>query len=288
METSNQNVVLVISSHVVRGSVGNRASVFALETLGHRVWALPTVILPFHPGHGPSSRIAIADADFAQATQELADSAWTGELSSVLTGFFASPEQVCASARLISRLQAQNPDLVYLCDPVIGDESGLYVSADVAKAIRDELLPLASIATPNRFELAWFAGVDLVTNHQLAEAALKLGPPKILVTSAVALMAASTGNLWVTRDCAILAEHRLVARPPNGPGDLLAAIFLSRLLAGETEEQALEKATASVFEVLARTAKQGLDELALSENASSLATPMAMVQMRKLMHPLKT
>jgi pyridoxine kinase len=36
--------VIVISSHVVRGSVGNRAAVFALETLGFPVWAVPTVI----------------------------------------------------------------------------------------------------------------------------------------------------------------------------------------------------------------------------------------------------
>jgi pyridoxine kinase len=43
--------VIVISSHVVRGSVGNRAAVFALETLGFPVWAVPTVVLPWHPGH---------------------------------------------------------------------------------------------------------------------------------------------------------------------------------------------------------------------------------------------
>ena len=32
--------VIVISSHVARGSVGNRAAVFALETLGFPVWAV--------------------------------------------------------------------------------------------------------------------------------------------------------------------------------------------------------------------------------------------------------
>ena len=42
--------VIVISSHVVRGTVGNRAAVFALETLGFPVWAVPTVTLAWHPG----------------------------------------------------------------------------------------------------------------------------------------------------------------------------------------------------------------------------------------------
>ncbi len=52
MTETRATSILVISSHVVRGGVGNRAAVFALETLGHPVWALPTVILPWHPGHG--------------------------------------------------------------------------------------------------------------------------------------------------------------------------------------------------------------------------------------------
>ena len=52
-----QSRSLVISSHVVRGSVGNRAAVFALETLGFPVWAVPTVILPWHPGHSRATRI---------------------------------------------------------------------------------------------------------------------------------------------------------------------------------------------------------------------------------------
>ena len=48
--------VIVVSSHVARGSVGNRAAVFALETLGHPVWAVPTVVLPWHPGHDAQVR----------------------------------------------------------------------------------------------------------------------------------------------------------------------------------------------------------------------------------------
>jgi pyridoxine kinase len=44
-------------------------------------------------------------------------------------------------------------------------------------------------------------------------------------------------------------------------------------------------ATASVFEIVARTAKRGADELTLEQDASSISTPMAMVQMRRLMHP---
>jgi pyridoxine kinase len=51
------------------------------------------------------------------------------------------------------------------------------------------------------------------------------------------------------------------------------------------DEKALQLATASVYEVLARAVKRGSDELTLANDASSLSTPMAMVQMRHLMHP---
>ena len=65
--------VIVISSHVARGSVGNRAAVFALETLGFPVWAVPTVILPWHPGHGRATRIVPPLDQFKALMADLSD-----------------------------------------------------------------------------------------------------------------------------------------------------------------------------------------------------------------------
>ncbi|KQY62887.1 pyridoxamine kinase [Ensifer sp. Root142] len=277
--------VIVISSHVVRGTVGNRAVVFALETLGHPVWALPTVILPWHPGHGHSTRITIPDAEFQSVIDDLAQAPWAGEVRAVLSGYLDSASQAEGVARLVTALRARNPDLVYACDPVIGDAEGLYVPEATAITIRDRLLPLASLATPNRFELAWLAGATLETNAAILDAALGLGPSRMLVTSAIPMMKGGTGNLYLSGNHALLAEHRLIENPPNGTGDLLAAVFLARLLEGLSEERALQMATASVFEIIARTVKRGADELTLEQDASSLSTPMAMVQMRRLLHP---
>jgi len=288
MGESDKGAVIVISSHVVRGTVGNRAAVFALETLGHPVWALPTVILPWHPGHGKSTRVVLSPEDFDAMIFDLIHAPWRGEIKAVLTGYLGSAAQVRSVARLVESLRGDNPDLLYMCDPVCGDEKGLYIAEETAVAIRDSLIPLASIATPNRFELAWIAGAPLETNGQIMEAALALGPSRMLVTSAMPLMAGSTGNLYLSGRNALLAEHRLVPNPPNGTGDLLAAIFLSRLMEDLTEERRLMTATASVFEIVARTAKRGADELTLEQDASSISTPMAMVHMRRLMHPAQT
>jgi pyridoxine kinase len=279
--------VIVISSHVVRGSVGNRAAVFALETLGFPVWAMPTVVLPWHPGHGPSTRLTFSESEFDKAIDDLIRAPWLGEVKAVLTGYFGNAAQPRSVARLIRALREKNPELLYVCDPVMGDLGGLYVPQPTAEAIRDELIPLATIATPNRYELAWLSGAPLESNAAIMDAAVALGPPRILVTSAVPMMAGGTGNLYLTGKHALLAEHRLIDNPPNGLGDLLGALFTGRILAGMEEEKALQLSTASVFEILARTAKRGGDELTLETDASSLSSPMAMVQMRRLLHPLQ-
>ncbi len=285
MKSADKGAVIAISSHVVRGSVGNRASVFALETLGHPVWALPTVVLPWHPGHGPSTRMVFSPEEFDRAIDDLLRAPWRGEVRAVLSGYLANAAQARSIARLVEGLKRDTPDLFYACDPVMGDLGGLYIAEETAAAIRDHLIPLASLATPNRYELAWMCGSALETNAAIMDAALSLGPSRMLVTSAVPMMAGGTGNLYLSGKTALLAENRLVENAPNGLGDLLAALFLSRLLDGMEEERALQLATASVFEILARTAKTGGDELALETHASSLSTPMAMVQMRKLFHP---
>jgi pyridoxine kinase len=285
MSEPASGAVIVISSHVIRGSVGNRAAVFALETLGYPVWAVPTVILPWHPGHGPSTRVTIGEDDFNAVIDDLIRAPWAGEVRAVLSGYLGGAHQAQGVARLVNALRVNKPDLFYACDPVMGDVGGLYVPEATAVAMRDLLLPLASLATPNRFELSWLCGAELETNAAILEAALSLGPARMLVTSAVPMMQGSTGNLYLSGNHALLAEHRLIDNPPNGTGDLLAALFVARLLEGLNEERALQLATASVFEIIARTGKRGADELTLERDASSLATPMAMVQMRRLMHP---
>ncbi len=285
MSETPAGAVIVISSHVIRGSVGNRAAVFALETLGYPVWAMPTVILPWHPGHGPSTRVTIGEEEFNRLIDDLIRAPWIGEVRAVLSGYLGGAHQAEGVARLVEALREKNPDLFYACDPVMGDAGGLYVPEATAVAMRDRLLPLASLATPNRFELSWLCGAALESNAAILEAALSLGPARMLVTSAIPMMQGSTGNLYLSGNSALLAEHRLIDNPPNGTGDLLAALFVARLLEGMSEERALQLSTASVFEVIARTRKRGEDELTLERDAASLATPMAMVQMRRLMHP---
>lgn len=282
--------VVVITSLVARGSVGGRAAVFALERMGFPVWFLPTVVLPWHPGHGRASRIVPGAAEFAALAADLGTAPWLGEVGAVLTGYFGGPEQVEAAAGLVAAVKAASPAALYLCDPVIGDvradgTGGLYVPEPTAAAIRDRLLPLADLATPNRFEAGWLSGLPTGSTAEAIAAARALGRPMTVVTSAPAMMARSVANLLVTGKAVVQAEHPLVPGAPNGTGDLLAASLLARLIDGAAAETALERASATVFDMVARSVRAGADELMLAAEQDVLVHSMATVSMRTVAEP---
>jgi pyridoxine kinase len=275
--------VIAISSHVARGAVGNRSIVHVFETFGHSVWAVPTVMLPFHPGHGRSTRIEPDPARFSGYLDDLAGSKWLGEVGAIITGYMASAEQVLQVARFVRRVKERIPTIPYLCDPVIGDAGGLYVAREIASAIRDELLPLATMATPNRYELAWLSARATIETAAEAEAAAReLGTETVIVTTAPVLMRGNVANLLVDAKGTAIAEHRIVDGPRNGAGDLLAALFLARRIGGLAPVEALEKASASVLEIVAHAARMGNDELMPQAVSHSILSPMTMVSVRSI------
>jgi pyridoxine kinase len=260
--------VAAISSLVMRGAVGLRAIQFALERRGATVWAVPTVVMPWHPGLGRSTRTAMAD--LPAQLDELATRA--GEVDAVITGYFASAEQVEAAARFIDAVRRARPEAPILVDPVTGDERGRYVPDAVADAIRDALLSRADVATPNANELADFAG-----DGGAIAAARRLGPPAVVVTSAGA-GEGRTGAMLVDGSGAVAAEHRIVENAPRGTGDLFGAVFLSARLSGADDRAALREAAAATLAVIEAS---GPDALALSAAQEVLAAPpLAAVAMR--------
>jgi pyridoxine kinase len=242
--------ILAISSHVVRGTVGLAATVPALQSLGHEVWALPTVLLASRPGLGRLSRYALPEAHLAGMLAALeGDGCWP-MLDAVFTGYCPSPTAVRVVAEVIPRIKAAHPSLLVCVDPIIGDAGRLYVAQETAEAIRDRLLPLADIAMPNLFELTWLTGSPATTPAEVVQAACRLGPPMVVVTSA-AHSAAGIGTLLAVRGS--ISEHLRRTRQgiPNGAGDVLAGLFLGHLLRREPAEAALRASLASLDDVLA-------------------------------------
>ena len=284
-EPTRKPAVIVATSQVVRGGIGGRAAVFALERLGFRVWFLPTVQLPWHPGHGPATRITPSEADFNALVDDLIKSPWLGEVGAIMTGYLGGAYQAEPLERLVKAVKAKRPDALHLCDPVIGDDGALYVPEQTADAIRDKLVTNADIVTPNLFELAWLTGTDPASERDTAAAARNLGCDRVMVTSSPALRRGAIATMLATQRGAFVAEHAALANPPHGTGDLIAALYLAHRLDGIDDEHALAGAASSTFELTARSVQQDSDELLLAEFQQAIARPMAMVSTRRLVMP---
>jgi pyridoxine kinase len=263
--------VLAISSHVARGHVGLAATVPALQWLGHEVWAVPTVLLASRPGLGRLARYDVPAPDLAAMLAALeADGCWPS-LDAVMTGYFPSAASVAAAAEAVRRIRRPNPDIPVLVDPVVGDAGRLYVAEATAAAIRDALLPLATIATPNLFELAWLTGAvvdgpsDVAPGSpdmpQVAAAARRFGCGTVVVTSA-AENAGSVATLAVAGRETIERSAPRHAGVPNGAGDLFAGLLLGHMLNGRDVTAALDASLADLDRVLAASAGHDLLKLA--------------------------
>ena len=263
--------VLAISSHVARGSVGLAATAPALHWLGHEVWAVPTVLLASRPGLGRLARHDLPPTDLAAMLAALeADGCW-GRLAAVLTGYFPSPASVRAAAEAVRAIRQAAPAIPVLVDPIVGDAGRLYVAEDTASAIRDALLPLATIATPNLFELAWLAGASLATPADTVAAARRLPPGAVLITSAAETQD-RISTLLVTDLGPIERSSPRQPGIPNGAGDLLAGLFLGHLLNGGELKTALDASLADLDRVLAASTGSDALRLAALAGGSSGAT----------------
>lgn len=271
----------MVNSLVAHGAVGGRASVFALERLGFPIWTVPTVLLPWHPGHGAGTRIVTDPGGFARLVADLARSPSLVRVGGVLTGYFGAPEQVAATAGLIRAVRAANPRALYLCDPVLGDEGRLYQPETILTAVHHELLPLADIATPNRFELGFLTGHDLPGNEALVRAAKTLGTAEVVITSAFA-PAGQMANLLVTRTEALMAEHPAHDGAPNGTGDLFAALYLAHRLYGTVPAEAMRLATGATARLVEEAVAGGMDELPLASGQDVLLAEPSGVTMSGL------
>lgn len=257
--------VLAISSHVARGHVGLAATVPALQRLGHEVWALPTVLLASRPGLGRLARYEMPATDLAAMLAALeADGCWAS-LEAVLTGYFPSPQSVAAAAEAVRRIKHAAPAIPVLVDPILGDAGRLYVAEATAAAIRDQLLPLATIATPNLFELRWLTGASSETSTgtpvDTAGAARRLGPAAVVVTSATETQE-RISTLLVTAHATLERASLRHDGLPNGAGDLFAGLLLGHALNDRRLEAALDASLADLDRVLA--ASGGRAVLALS------------------------
>jgi pyridoxine kinase len=261
--------VLSIQSEVIYGHVGNAAARFALQRLGHEVWAVPTVLLTSHAAHPGFAGEATSPALLQKLVDGLAAQGRFAECHGLVSGYLGSPEQADIVADAVRRAKAENPRLLYCLDPAFGDDGRIYARPGVAEAMQKTLLPLADIVTPNAFELSVLVGMPVDGVAAAARATERLGRPLVVAKSVplgdrLGALTRIAGNVWV-------AATRIVPRPPRGVGDLFAALFFGHYLSGRLTAEALDLATRSVYHVLARS--DGDPEMNLIAEQDALVAP---------------
>ena len=252
--------ILSIQSEVVYGHVGQGAARFALQRLGHEVWALPTVLYSNHAGYPHVQGEAVSADLLSRLLDGLAANGRLAQCDAVISGYLGNAEQAKAIADAVFHVKRANPKSLYCLDPVLGDDGRAYAKPGVAEAMARHLLPLADIVTPNRFELVQLSALPVRDRDDVKAAARRLGRPLVLVTS-VPAGNDRTGVVAVSESDAWLVSTPLLQDVPHGPGDLFAALFLTEHMAGSTLSEAVRAAVGRVFRILA--ASRGQDELCL-------------------------
>ncbi len=259
--------VLSVSSQVVYGHVGNSTAAFVLQRMGHEVMSLPTVLLSCRPGYAAIAGEPIGPAKLDAMLEAMRRNGWLAGVDAVLTGYIPTAEHAALCEKWIGAL---GPGVLYICDPIIGDEpGGVYIREEAAHAIREKLVPLADVLTPNLFELGWLSGRAIGGTRTAMEAARSLERPVVIVTSAPAGEPDMLANLLVEPGgiAACVSPHETVHA--HGTGDFLAAIFLAHRLNGLSSGESFQAAAAAMGIVLA--ASGGRQELALMETQAAWA-----------------
>ena len=233
--------ILSIQSSVVSGRVGNSAagpihSLFEQETL-----RVDSVVLAAHPGIIPATKFVTPIEQMTCLLKELRETKPQSQINAIQSGYLGEIEQV----NVILSFITDHPDSLYVYDPVFGDNGALYIDNLIAEKSKSTLLPVATITTPNMFELSYLSQIE-VTNVDSAIKASKIiqsKGPKWVLSTGVFSDEAEIADILVTPDDVSIFSHKRQQTGISGAGDTLTAIITSLLVLGEPIENAARKAS---------------------------------------------
>jgi pyridoxine kinase len=273
--------VLSIQSHVVHGHVGNRAAVFPLELLGFEVDFINSVQFSNNTGYKSFKGQRLTGQDVEDLLQGLIDNDLC-YYTHMLTGYMGTKTFLSSVMKVVDHMKSQNPNLIYVCDPVLGDDGKLYVPPELIDIYRNDIIPRADVITPNQFEAERLSGITIKCQDDALRAIdylHGLGVPTVILTSAA--YENRQGNLTLVaskkdRETGQIQRFEIIfPKLPGdytGTGDLMAALFLAWLTILKNDfKLALETALAGIQSVLTRTPSG--QELRLIQSRHQIPNP---------------
>ncbi|OFO22108.1 MULTISPECIES: pyridoxal kinase PdxY [unclassified Corynebacterium] len=280
--------ILSIQSHVTFGHVGNSAAVFPLQRAGHEVWPIHTVNFSNHTGYGDWGGPMIPAEEVTAIVDGIEKRGAFPRIDAILSGYQGGPDIAGAIVDAVNRIKAVNPRALYACDPVMGNaKSGCFVSDEIPPLLRDKVVPVADIITPNQFELGYLTDSEVGTLEQTLAAvkrAQEIGPKTVLVTS---VQRPETGEdeiemLAVDGERAFLVTTPKLPFKRNGSGDVTASLFTGHYVETHDAKEALKRTASSVFDLLQNTYEADSQELLLIESQDVFAHPQLQFQVTEL------
>lgn len=280
--------ILSIQSHVSYGHVGNSAAVFPLQRIGHEVWPVHTVNFSNHTGYGQWGGELIPAAQVRNVIDGMEQRGAFERIDAILSGYQGGSDIADVIVDAVARIKEANPQAVYACDPVMGNtKSGCFVSDLIPPLLRDKVVPVADIITPNQFELEYLTGVpahDTTSTLEAIAAAQEMGPDTVLVTSvrrpetpadAIEMIAANEQGAWLVRTPFIDFKR-------NGSGDVTAALFTGHYIRERDAADALARTASSVFDLIETTFTADSRELLIIESQEAIAHPRLQFEVEQI------
>lgn len=273
--------IISIQSQVVHGHVGNSAAVLPMQVRGLTVAAVPTTLLSNNP-HFETMRGRVLESELVGDLLRGVEERGLIQTSRyIVSGYLGSRANGDVVAAFVERARRLNPDIVYICDPVMGDANlGVFVADQVVDCLLERLVPMADVLTPNQFEAGLIAGGQLRTWRELEAAALAIRMTRgaRLVITGCTLADTPDGALenivFEDTSCSRLTFPRLPI-VPVGTGDLFTGLLTANLAQGRPLVEAVRDAARVLLDVLDRTIASGEHEMRLASVIEALAPNFA-------------
>jgi hydroxymethylpyrimidine/phosphomethylpyrimidine kinase len=166
------------------------------------------------------------------------------------TGMLASKPIIDEVAEAVG--ETHLPNLVV--DPVFVSKHGhSLLREDAVQALKERMLPLARLVTPNLHEAAGLAGFAVATDQDMEKAGrviLDLGPEAVLVKGGHREAEHATDLLVTHEGVQPFSSERIETLHTHGTGCVLSAAIASYLALGEGLVEAVAKGKAFVTEAI--------------------------------------
>lgn len=236
----------VIAGSEATGGAGLQVDLKTFQHLGVYGVGTITCIVSFDPKNNWGHRFVPVPADVIRDQIEAATA--THSLDVVKIGMLGTPATIDAVADGL----ASQPWRHVLVDPVLickGQEPGAALDTD--NALREKVLPHATVVTPNLFETKTLSGIsEINTVDELIAAAKRiqeLGPRAVVAKGGVELPGDDAIDVLVDGgEVTIFSAPKIGRERVSGAGCTLAAAITAELAKGASVKDAVQEAKDAV------------------------------------------